>query len=140
VTKYFTEISGITEDNLKGLDPETHSFAVIKEEVKSILDGKIIVGHQLDSDFKVLQYYPPDQSKIWDTAKIDKYMKNIYYINREGKEHTRGARSLKNITKTFVGNNIQQEGKPHSPVEDAISSMNLYRVSLNYPKLPLPSY
>ncbi len=130
VSEYFTHISGITENKLKGLNSKTHSFDIIKEKVKEILDEKIIVGHQLDSDFKVLEYVPTDPSKVWDTAVINEYMKNTF--------RGRGPRKLKNITKEFVGNNIQVEEKPHSPVEDAMSSMNLYRVSLGFPKLPIP--
>ena len=46
------------------------------------------------------------------------------------------AKKLKVIAKEFAGNSIQQETKTgHSPLEDARASMNLFRVSLFYPKV-----
>ena len=94
------------------------------------VDGKTIVGHGLDNDFKVLNY-DPSENLVWDTTKIEKYMQNSK--TQEGKKQ---ARKLKVIAKEFANNNIQSELKDgHSPVEDARASMNLYRVEMGYPKV-----
>jgi RNA exonuclease 4 len=130
VTDYRTDISGIKKNDLERLIPSAHSYERVTEQVKNILRNKIIVGHGLNSDFKALDYVPPFPYMVWDTAKIDAYMKNV-------PGYGRGAKKLKDLIKEITGNNIQVEGRPHSPLEDARAAMSLYRVFFNYPKLIL---
>jgi hypothetical protein len=55
VTNYHTEISGIRKENLlvgKG-DVGVVSFTEAQTNVKRLIKGKILAGHQLDSDFRV---------------------------------------------------------------------------------------
>ena len=129
IDNYLTKFSGITPNILKNIQYDTtHFFDNVREEVMSILDGKTIVGHGLDSDFKALNINS-DNYYVWDTAKIPEYQK----INpRNG---TLQARKLKNLAEE-IGNNIQQNtGKGHSPLEDARASMNLYRNACRVEKL-----
>jgi RNA exonuclease 4 len=131
ITDFRTEISGIRQEMLERLNPDTNSYEKIVAQVNDILKNKIIVGHGLKSDFKVLDNYkPPVPYMVWDTAQIDKFMKNI-------PGYGRGARKLIEISKEFANNNIQVPGRAHNPIEDAKASMNLYRVTFGYPKLPL---
>ena len=130
ITNYRTRYSGITPTTLRGLNRSTHGFKVVRNEVREILNGKTIVGHGLDNDFKVLEY-DPSENLVWDTTKIEKYMQNSK--TQEGKKQ---PRKLKVIAKEFANNNIQSELKQgHSPLEDARASMNLYRVEMGYPKV-----
>lgn len=131
ITDFRTEISGITREMLERLNHDAHSYEKVVAQVKGILKNKIIVGHGLKSDFKVLDNYnPPVPYMVWDTAQIDRFMKNV-------PGYGRGARKLIEIAKEFANNNIQVPGRPHNPMEDAKASMNLYRVTFGYPKLPI---
>jgi hypothetical protein len=130
ITNYRTNYSGITPAKLEGLNKEKHSFDKIKREAHKILKDKIIVGHGLINDFKVLDFMPnPDN--VWDSTEMDIFKQDHPY--RPG---IRQARKLKVLAKEFADNNIQGVDKRgHSPLEDARASMNLYRVSLGYPKV-----
>ena len=130
ITDYRTDYSGITPAKLVRLDKTKHSFETIKREVHKILKDKIIVGHGLINDFKVL-HYTPSKDMVWDSTLIDKYLQNHPYIPDK-----RQPRKLKAISKEFANNNIQKEDKTgHSPLEDARASMNLYRIAFLYPKI-----
>jgi RNA exonuclease 4 len=130
ITDYRTDFSGITPEKLVHLNKKEHSFKTVKQEVHSILKDKMIVGHGLTNDFKVLEF-SPSSDMIWDTTLIEKYLQNHPFI--PGKKQ---PRKLKVISKEFANNNIQKSDKTgHSPLEDARASMNLYRLSFSYPKI-----
>ncbi len=135
ITDYRTFVSGVTEDDLKGLNPETHSYSKVILEVRRKLKGRVIVGHGLKSDFKALDYKPAP-NKVWDTAVIDQYMQDGAYIPALDM-FQREAKKLKHLAKEFADNNIQVPGRAHNPTEDARASLNLYRMFCGYPKLPL---
>ena len=127
ITDYRTQYSGIKPDTLLGLNKNIYGFEVVKDEVHKILDGKMIIGHGLDNDFAVLEYNP-EPNMVWDTTKIESYMRNHY--------NSKLPRKLKNLTKEIAGNIIQNESRNgHSPLEDARASMNLYRISLGLDKI-----
>lgn len=50
VTDYRTAVSGIRPENLK----QGEEFEVVKKEVAAMLKGRILVGHALRNDLKVL--------------------------------------------------------------------------------------
>jgi hypothetical protein len=130
ITDYRTDYSGITPIKLVSLNKTKHSFEIIRREVHKILKDKIIIGHGLINDFKVLNYTPV-KNMVWDTTLIDTYLQNHPYIPDK-----RQPRKLKAISKEFANNNIQKEDKTgHSPLEDARASMNLYRIAFLYPKI-----
>ena len=124
VTHWRTEFSGITKDTYAAIpakDRKKHSFGNIKKKALKILQGRIVVGHGLKSDFDALELNIND-FVTWDTATIEKHQRNhpIY-----GKQ----PRKLKSLA-AEIGNVIQvakNDKKGHSPVEDARASMNLYR-------------
>lgn len=130
ITDYRTKFSGITRNMLSKLDRRYHSYNIVKNEVHSILKNKIIVGHGLANDFKVLEFMP-ELHMIWDTTDINTY-KQDHPKNPDIKQ----PRKLKALAKEFANNNIQlNTQKGHNPIEDARASMNLYRLSLGYPKI-----
>lgn len=130
ITDYRTKFSGITFAKLAHLDKRKHSFNLVKNEVHRILKNKIIVGHGLINDFKVLEYRP-ELNKVWNTTTIEQFQKNHPHI-----PGLKQPRKLKVIAKEFANNNIQLDTTTgHSPLEDARASMNLYRISFGYPKI-----
>ncbi len=130
ITNYRTKFSGITPAKLAHLDKSKHSYNIVKNEVHNILNGKVIVGHGLVNDCKVLEYGPnPDM--VWNTTLIEQFQQN-----HPGIPGLKQPRKLKAIAKEFANNNIQLNTKSgHSPLEDARASMNLYRISFGYPKI-----
>lgn len=136
ITDYLTPFSGITKNLLENKNSNALPFETVRSEVHAILKDKLIVGHGLINDFKVLDYTPDDDS-VWDTTLINGYMKN--HPNNiglpEGSKR-RQAKKLKILAKEIANNNIQMPEKMgHSPLEDARASMNLYRISQGFTKI-----
>ena len=71
VTNYLTWVSGITYENTKNAS----YYSDLKSKVMRIFKDKIIVGHSIHNDFKVLFYYP-DESKVRDISKISILKRN----------------------------------------------------------------
>lgn len=128
ISDYRTNFSGITPEKLARLDKTRHSYEKVVEEVNRLVKDKIIVGHGLVNDFKVLGLEVPPNRK-WDSTELDVFKKNHPTL-------IRAPRKLKEIAKEFAGNNIQLPDRTgHSPLEDARAAMNLYRVFYSYPKV-----
>ncbi|CAJ0827051.1 5154_t:CDS:2, partial [Entrophospora sp. SA101] len=104
ITDYRTEISGITRELL--VDD-------VQKEVSDIIKGRIIVGHSLNHDLKLLSLCHP-QNMIRDSS-----------LHRPFLERYNGKKpSLKTLAKAEL-NIIIQEGE-HSSVQDAQTSMRLF--------------
>nr|ADD38917.1 RNA exonuclease 4 [Lepeophtheirus salmonis] len=109
VTDYRTDVSGIRpKDIAKGIE-----FKVVQEEISEIIKGRILVGHAIKHDLKVL-YLSHPKKYIRDTS-IYKPFRKIF----DGR-----TPSLKKLTATILSVNVQ-EGE-HSPVEDARAAVRLY--------------
>ena len=66
-------VSGVHPWNLKE-ENGAISFAEAKAESHRILKDKIIVGHSLNHDFKVLEFYSHEHSdKVRDFTRFTKY-------------------------------------------------------------------
>lgn len=129
VTNYRTAYSGITKRHLEHLNKVDHAFSRVRREVIEILNNRMIVGHGLINDFRALEFVP-NPYFVWDTTEIDLFKQNDPY------KPGRRPRKLKALAMEFAGNNIQKnDGNGHSPLEDARASMNLYRLSMGYPKV-----
>ena len=107
ITDYRTDKSGIRPADLLGAP----SFHQVRHEVVSVLQGKIIVGHELGFDFSALDYNPPGEN-IRDTA--------FYYHDYEARK----TPSLKDLADTKLGWTIQTG--EHSSLEDAKAALRLY--------------
>ncbi|KAI9190806.1 ribonuclease H-like domain-containing protein [Polychytrium aggregatum] len=111
VTDYRTAVSGITPELLKTATP----FKQVQKEVSDLIKDRIVVGHAIENDFKVLLLDHP-RRLIRDTSQYKKFRKMF------------GGRSpaLRKLAKQLLGLDIQEGA--HSSVEDARVTMLLYKL------------
>ncbi|NWV22984.1 REXO4 exonuclease, partial [Origma solitaria] len=109
VTDYRTAVSGIRPQNInKGED-----FKTVQKEVAEILKGRILVGHALRNDLKVLLLDHP-QKKIRDTQRYKPF-----------KQRVKSSRpSLKLLCERLL--NVQVQTAEHCSIQDAQAAMRLY--------------
>ena len=102
VTDYRTAVSGVRPEDLKGAP----QFKEIQSEVSELIKGRILVGHALKHDMKVLFLDHP-KKMIRDTAKYKPFKAAF------------GGRtpSLKNLAERFLGVAVQTG--EHSSVQDS---------------------
>uniref|UniRef100_A0A182NLW4 RNA exonuclease 4 n=1 Tax=Anopheles dirus TaxID=7168 RepID=A0A182NLW4_9DIPT len=110
VRDYRTEISGIRPEHIA----DGTEFQIIRELVRKVIHGRILVGHALKNDLMVLNLRHPKYN-VRDTARYRPIAK---------KAHAFGTPSLKSIAQTFLGEDIQ-DGE-HDSVEDARAAMKIY--------------
>ncbi|KAK4794780.1 hypothetical protein SAY86_012774 [Trapa natans] len=107
VVDFRTQISGIRPRDLK----KAKDFRIVQKKVAEIIKGRILVGHALHNDFKVLLLNHPTKD-IRDTSQYQ-------FFVEEGRR-----KSLRHLASEFLGVSIQKG--EHNPVEDARASMMLY--------------
>ena len=116
VIDYLTRYSGIRASDLDGAPP----FAEVRSRVASLLDGRVVIGHGVSSDFRALKLvHPPEQ--IVDTQDLD------WGPGR--------ALNLRALSLEILGTPIQQGG--HCPHEDALATLRLMKVYHAPETLPL---
>ncbi|CAI5662035.1 interferon-stimulated 20 kDa exonuclease-like 2 [Oreochromis niloticus] len=116
VTDYRTRWSGIRRRDLVNAMP----FAQARMEILSLIKGKVVVGHAIHNDFKVIGYcHPPELTR--DTSRIP-------LLNQMAGIEGNKCTSLKTLTKAIFNRDIQTGNKGHSSVEDARAAMELYKV------------
>ncbi|NWI12380.1 REXO4 exonuclease, partial [Crypturellus soui] len=109
VTDYRTAVSGIRPENIK----TGEDFKVVQKEVADILSGRILVGHALHNDLKVLFLDHP-KKKIRDTQKYKPF-----------KQRVKNARpSLKLLCERLLDVHVQTA--EHCSIQDAQAAMRLY--------------
>ncbi|NWS14395.1 REXO4 exonuclease, partial [Pachyramphus minor] len=109
VTDYRTAVSGIRPQNINAGE----DFKTVQKEVADILKGRILVGHALKNDLKVLFLDHP-QKKIRDTQRYKPF-----------KERVKSSRpSLKLLCETLL--NVKVQTSEHCSIQDAQAAMRLY--------------
>ncbi|NXG73459.1 REXO4 exonuclease, partial [Baryphthengus martii] len=109
VTDYRTAVSGIRPEQIS----TGEDFKTVQKEVADILNGRILVGHALRNDLKVLFLDHP-QKKIRDTQRYKPF-----------KQRVKCARpSLKLLCEKLL--NVQVQTSEHCSVQDAQAAMRLY--------------
>lgn len=88
-------------------------FEVVKKEVAEMLKGRILVGHALHNDLKVLFLDHP-KKKIRDTQKFKPFRSRV----------KSGRPSLKRLSEKILGIRVQQA--EHCSIQDAQAAMRLY--------------
>ncbi|XP_013421360.1 apoptosis-enhancing nuclease [Lingula anatina] len=114
ITDYRTPWSGLRKKDLVQAVPTISAVNQIKKTVK----GKIIVGHALQNDFKVLQLgHPWPETRDICTYKPLRAMANYEVHN---------AASLKKLSASLLKRKIQSG--EHCSLEDARATMDLFKL------------
>uniref|UniRef100_A0AC35UEQ6 RNA exonuclease 4 n=1 Tax=Rhabditophanes sp. KR3021 TaxID=114890 RepID=A0AC35UEQ6_9BILA len=113
VVDYRTFVSGIEPKHLLMGD----SFCNVQREVRNILRNRILIGHQLNSDLRVLRL-PHPSANIRDTTKFSEF-KRLFPTSEKA--------SLKKLCKKVLGLDVQK--KSHDSINDAKLAMELYKVA-----------
>ncbi|XP_071480815.1 apoptosis-enhancing nuclease-like [Diadema antillarum] len=116
VTDYRTRWSGIRPSNMR----EALSFVESRDQVKNILKNKIIVGHAIINDLRVLNLHHPTED-IRDTSRCCAL---VDLLEKMGVSTQ--STGLKALAKHLLHMEIQKG--EHSSVEDAKATMKLYRL------------
>ncbi|XP_058503533.1 interferon-stimulated 20 kDa exonuclease-like 2 [Solea solea] len=93
---------------------------VLHWQILKLLMGKVVIGHAIHNDFKVLGYSHP-KALTRDTSRIPLLNLKAGFAESE-------CASLKRLTKAIFNRDIQTGRKGHSSVEDARATMELYKV------------
>ena len=123
VTDYRTFVSGITPEQIQSDSAMT--LTEVQKLVTSTLQGKILIGHGLKNDLTVIGINHP-WCDIRDTATFKPLMRSQESRSAE-EQSTLCPRKLRDLVWEKLGKQIQVMGKAHSPVEDAIAAMDLYK-------------
>lgn len=112
VTDYRTWVSGVRASDLSGAP----SFREVQDEVATLIKGRVLVGHAIQNDLKALLLDHP-RPLIRDTATFQP-LRDLAQTKFPG---------LKKLAKLVLGLDIQKDGDEHSSVEDARTTMAIFR-------------
>ncbi|XP_059180538.1 RNA exonuclease 4 [Centropristis striata] len=112
VTDYRTAVSGIRPQDIR----DGEELQTVQREVAEILQGRIVVGHAIHNDLKILLLGHP-KKKIRDTQKYKPFKKAV----------KSGRPSLKLLCREILNVKVQQG--EHSSVQDAQATMRLYTMA-----------
>ncbi|NXA19479.1 REXO4 exonuclease, partial [Ibidorhyncha struthersii] len=109
VTDYRTAVSGIRPENIN----TGEDFKTVQKEVADILNGRILVGHALRNDLKVLFLDHP-KKKIRDTQRYKPFRQRVKTVRP----------SLKLLCERLL--NVKVQTSEHCSIQDAQAAMRLY--------------
>jgi RNA exonuclease 4 len=132
VCDYRSFVSGITPEHLQlhGLP-----LSVIRSQVSHLLRNQILIGHALENDLAALQLTHP-WTHMRDTSLFEPFQKIRCLVsdndaasksNASG-QLLMGPRRLKDLAAEYLHREIQKDGCPHCPYEDAVAALDLYRI------------
>jgi len=113
ITDYRTKWSGILPCHMRRAIP----FKVARKQILAVIRSKIIIGHSLHFDFKILKYrrHP---TEVRDTSKS-------ILLRTKASLPCNQTPSLKRLSERVLGRDIQID--THCSIEDAVAAMDLYR-------------
>lgn len=109
VTDYRTAVSGIRPQDIKNGE----EFKVVQKEVSEILKGRILVGHAVHNDLKILFLDHPKKATR-DTQKYKPFKQKV----------KSGRPSLKLLCEQIL--NVKVQTGEHCSIQDAQAAMRLY--------------
>lgn len=112
VTDYRTWVSGIRAKDLKGAP----TLKEVQAEVAALIKGRVLVGHAIQNDLKALLLSHP-RPLVRDTATF-KPLRDLAKTKHPG---------LRKLALLVLGIEIQKAGEEHSSVEDARTTMAIFR-------------
>lgn len=112
VTDYRTFVSGIRAKDLRGAP----SFDAVQLEVAEMIKGRVLVGHAIQNDLKAILLDHP-RRMIRDTATFQP-LRDLAQTKFPG---------LRKLATIVLGIDIQKKGQEHSSVEDARTTMAIFR-------------
>lgn len=113
VTDYRTQIHGLTHWHLHKA-PNLITLQQARNEVETLCNGRVLVGHSVDSDLSVLMLTHP-RHQLRDTSTYHKF-----YITRK--------QSLASLCQQYTPiTTLHAAESVHDSVEDAAAVMQLYR-------------
>ncbi|KAG5928887.1 hypothetical protein E4U42_007754 [Claviceps africana] len=110
VTDWRSHVSGVSPKEMKF----ARDFAEVQKDVSSIIQGRILIGHDIKHDLAVLKLSHPLKD-IRDTAKHPAFRR--FGNGRKP--------ALRNLARELLGVEIQEDS--HSSTEDARATMFLFR-------------
>lgn len=110
IKNFKTHVSGIKPGHMRSGLP----FQEVHERVLKIIEGKVVVGHALHNDLRVLQL-ELDPERTRDTQKLCKV----------ANPNLSGTLSLKKLAQFYLGKRIQKGS--HSSIEDARTTLEIFR-------------
>lgn len=116
VTDYRTRWSGIRRKDLLNAVP----FAQAREEIRTILEGKVVVGHSIYNDFEALDMLHPGHMTR-DTCTTP-------HLRRLASFPKSRRSSLKILAGRLLSRRIQVGHRGHCSVEDALAALDLYKL------------
>ncbi|XP_013880517.1 apoptosis-enhancing nuclease [Austrofundulus limnaeus] len=116
ITDFRTRWSGIQRQHLQNAT----SFTQAREEILSILENKVVVGHSIYNDFEVLAMVHPVHL-VRDTC-------TTRLLSRLAGFSQKRCSSLKFLSCTLLNRQIQTGRKGHCSVEDARAALDLYKL------------
>jgi RNA exonuclease 4 len=121
VTDYRTHVSGIRPEDIES--EKALTFDEARAAVETILRGKILIGHGLENDLCALGLTHP-WCDVRDTARYGPYMREV--VDEDDKVVLK-PRKLRDLAWELLQRQIQCEGKPHCPMEDAGAALDIYK-------------
>ena len=116
VTDWRTAVSGVKPQDMRHALP----LRKVQDDVGALLKSRVIVGHALQNDLKALMLDHPKRDTR-DTATFPPF--------RKQQGAGTAPRRLQWLAKEFLGWEIQ--GAEHSPSEDAVAALRLYKLKMN---------
>jgi RNA exonuclease 4 len=113
VTDYRTRWSGVRAGDLR----DAPAFEAVQAAVAALLRGRLLVGHAVENDLKVLALEHPPRD-VRDTSRYPPLMKTL--VNGKTK-----PRALRHLAREQLGLLIQE--REHSPAEDARAALSVYQ-------------
>ena len=116
VTDWRTEVSGVRPQHMRHALP----LRQVQREVSALLLNRTVIGHAVHNDFRALMLEHP-RKDVRDTATYPPYRKEVGNGTK--------PRRLQALANDFLAWRIQ--GAEHSPAEDAIAALRLYKLKMS---------